>query len=516
MKTAKKILSTLLVAVMILALSVTAFADTGKITVADAGDSNYRAYKIFDAEVDDTDPDEPKVVYTIAADSPWLEVVRNDDGTSNIAGLTFGDTAPYTVTWGPGFSAADFAETLKTNIPDTATPIAFTDGSTAANLDKGYYLVISSDAAETDFDPQQAKAALTTVLDNTVTIQNKNDMPFDKTVDDEKVEGVQVGDVLDFKLEGKVPTDVDDDDTFYAYYISDKMDAGLDFDKDSFTVKIDGTEIDLDEIALAEAPLIGDQVRFGQNGKTFELSLEMLTRGKDDSLKGKTIEITYQATVNENAVARVTENNAVLEYGNDPSNLTIKDSQTKVYTSQIIIDKFENGAPEQKLQGAKFVLKNGSGKYYKYTPASPAVPGSGDPGDPDYVAPQAAVDAEVEWVDDIDDATEVETDTNGAAQFAGLEDGTYELIETAAPVGYVKLESPIEIVVNGSDSITPGLDAGQVAMILTQVANVANTPGTNLPSTGGIGTTIFYMVGTVLILGAAVVLILRKRTNNEV
>ena len=145
-----------------------------------------------------------------------------------------------------------------------------------------------------------------------------------------------------------------------------------------------------------------------------------------------------------------------------------------------------SGTDAQKpLAGAGFVLKNSEGKYYKLDNGA------------------------VTWVDSINDATEYLTDDTGAladgAKFTGLASGTYALEEKTVPAGYNKADdTPITITAN--DYTTPNL---------VQTADVENESGTVLPSTGGIGTTIFYVVGSVLVLGAAVVLIVRRRTRNN-
>ena len=103
--------------------------------------------------------------------------------------------------------------------------------------------------------------------------------------------------------------------------------------------------------------------------------------------------------------------------------------------------------------------------------------------------------------------TVVTTDAQGKANFDGLEDGTYELVEVEAPKGYNLLTSPVEVVIDGADATETDLSP------LTVTTPVENNSGTQLPSTGGIGTTIFYVVGTILVIGAGVVLITRRRMN---
>ena len=98
------------------------------------------------------------------------------------------------------------------------------------------------------------------------------------------------------------------------------------------------------------------------------------------------------------------------------------------------------------------------------------------------------------------------TDENGEAKFEGLEDGTYELIEVVAPAGYNLLTAPVEATVSGSDTDTTTLSVSKT---------IENNSGTVLPSTGGIGTTIFYVVGSILVVAAGVLLITKKRMSRE-
>ena len=202
--------------------------------------------------------------------------------------------------------------------------------------------------------------------------------------------------------------------------------------------------------------------------------------------------MTYTAVVNEKAAAKIENNKATLTYSHDPTDATKttttpEDIET-VYSAKIIIDKYKADSAETKLAGAKFVLykENQSSKlYYKWN----------------------STDKQVEWVSNQSDATEVTTDDNGAAEFIGLKDGTYYLVETEAPAGYNKLTDAVSVTINGASAVAADLSA------LTVTQKIANQTGSTLPETGGMGTRMFYLVGAVLVAGAGVLLITRRRMS---
>ena len=181
------------------------------------------------------------------------------------------------------------------------------------------------------------------------------------------------------------------------------------------------------------------------------------------------------------------------------------------YSSKLIINKVDGASTTTPLQGAKFVLKAktiGSatgeshetdlttGKYYYYDSTAKDVKWVEITGNPTLEQLAARTDITV-----------VTTNEQGQANFDGLEDGTYELVEVEAPKGYNLLTSPVEVVIDGADATEADLSP------LTVTTPVENNSGTQLPSTGGIGTTIFYLIGAILVLGAGVVLVTRRRVD---
>ena len=139
------------------------------------------------------------------------------------------------------------------------------------------------------------------------------------------------------------------------------------------------------------------------------------------------------------------------------------------------------------------MLKNAENKYYKYN----------------------ADTKTVTWVADKSDATEVTTDENGAARFNGLQAGTYKLEETAAPAGYNQLTKDITIVLDKTGSATIDGAASTPGADRSLTAGVANSTGTMLPETGGIGTAIFVALGALAVICAGVFLVTNKRMSKE-
>ena len=489
MKLTKKIVSIFVMLTLVLALSVSAFA-AGTITVTNAGTTEaFMAYKVLNVTVDGSGN------YTYTPTTAWSSVVRAY-AAANPTQLTV-DSSDHVVKHA-AFKPSQFADYLKTNMPGGASPEAFTGTPPkTGSIADGYYLVVSS---VDNFTTMQDIASLVTVYDGNVEIINKNDFPFEKVVDDSSPE---VGQTVNYTIEGKVPALIGDYSA-YMYKVTDTMSAGLTFRKD-VTVKIGGVDVDL--TTVTSAPAAGNQIQYSDDGFVLYLDLAGRTAGDE-------IEISYSAVVNENAVAVVSENNAELVYSNDPTDSSITETKTDdadVYTSKIVVDKFENGAPTVKLADAEFVLyktENATNYYYYYDNVNKKV---------EWVAAGDLVDSTNTPVTDPKDAaniTKVVTNASGAAEFAGLEDGTYYLLETAAPTGYVPLTAPVAVVVDGHTA-PDALDAAAAAVILTKTAEVANTPGTILPSTGGIGTTIFYILGVTAMLAAGAVIIVRKRETAE-
>ena len=464
----RKLFTVLLALAMTLALAVPAFAaDTGSITITNPqGDHTYTAYKIFDVTYSGD-----HYSYTISDNAAAFTTVKAyaDEAANDLTLTAVANTNKYNVSTGDSFSAASFAQYLKTKVGSLGTGTKFAaDGTTmkAAGLELGYYFVDGTSGTVCE---------LATAKD--IQIRDKNEAPqIEKSVDDTD-RTVEVGQKLTYTITGKVPSTKGY--TEYTYQVTDTMSEGLTFNND-VKVTIGGT-------AVTDAA-----ITYNDNG--FVASINMMNYQEQIDAP---VVITYTATVNEKAIQSNKETNtATLKYSNDPADKnSFKESsvEVNVFSFNIVINKYAADNESTKLEGAKFVLKNAEGKYYKYDANTKAVT----------------------WVVGKADTTEVTTDVNGVARFDGLQAGTYKLEETAAPAGYNQLTKDITIVLNKDGSATIDSASSTLGADHSLTAGVANSTGTMLPETGGIGTVIFVALGALAVICAGVFLVTNKRMSKE-
>lgn len=481
MKYAKKFVSLLLALIMVFAMTTTAFAaqegtlNGGSITINDAvPGQTYNAYQILYLESYNKNAN----AYAYKANSAWETWLKTQTDYVSF------DAQGY-VTWVEGADAAAFAKLAQAQAVNMTADAsreapAAAEGATYTtvkfgNLKLGYYLVDTTLGTLCSLD--------TTNPD--VVMEEKNEVPKNvKTVEEDSTR------IYDEKNDADIGQTVNFKSTITAqagaenYVFHDKMSAGLTYTGVT-GVTLNGKSVDASNYTIT-AP--------AEDGDTFDIAF---TQAFCDTLKANDqIVISYTAILNENAVVGVdgNSNNSKLDYG-DSSNLkTTPDSITKTYTWDVDVFKYtKDGETEKALAGATFTLsKNADGT------------------NPIALVSEGNNVYRVAKSDETGTVTEITTDATGKFTIKGLDADTYYLTETAAPAGYNKLSGPVTIVIGENGVVNGTTDAPQGV----DEVKVLNQTGTELPSTGGMGTTIFYILGSVLVLAAVVLLVARKRMKN--
>lgn len=487
MRHLKKLASLLLALAMIVAMSVTVFAT--EIPTAPAGtltvnntvkDADYTIYRLFDLESYAGSNENDAHSYKVSKKwANYFEVGAEGRNYFNV------DDNGY-VTAKTGIDAAAFAKAAlayaeENNIEYDGTQKGTGSSIKFDNLALGYYLVDSSVGA---------LCALTTTDPDGTVIEKNAEPSLDKEVQENskagnadggwgKVNDANVGETVKFRATITVQG------IAKSYVLHDTMDDGLTF-RNVTSVTLNGNAVASSDYAV--------KANVDHNGvkHTFDVTF---TEGFCKKLNsGDAIVVYYEATLNENAVVKEPEDNkAHLSYkdGTDVEHET-EETVTKTYTWQIPVLKYANGKKENVLAGAKFSLftdeKCSEDKIVKFT----------DKGNNSYcVNPEGNV-------------TEITTTAAGTFVVEGLDAGTYYLKETEAPAGYNKLGTIVKVTIDHEGNITVNGSADK-----TEQVEVENKSGTELPSTGGTGTTIFYVLGSILAIGAGVLLVTKKRMNDR-
>ena len=480
MKKIKKIFALLIAMIMVLGMSTTVFAGTITInrdeTYGGEDGRTYTAYKVFDADTvlsgsNNQGNKEPEytidgpIAYSMAIDSPWLSAMQNDAQTWFDVKLAANENI-YVVTLKEGVEetdAADIASYLKNNLPAGLTGTTITPG-TAAEVENGYYLIVASDGATN-----------VTLVTTDVTIVEKNTyITTTKTTDETSY---NIGDTIKYTATVSVPLDASLTDPIILH---DKMDPVLAFDKESVMATLD--EQNFMEFNLVES--VDDDC-------TFEISIPVT-----EDILGKTITFTYDAELTSAAEDPDTGFINTL-YGEKNGYTTTPDTVT-VYTFDFNFIKNFEGSNSDTLN-ATFELRTVAGDQTTAI-AFKSVSGG-------YVKADS---------DDTDTITTI-TMTNGTpANFQGLKAGTYYLVETGTSAGYNLLDEPVSVTItdNSATDLTSIRHSVDPVNTSNQV-EVENNTGTILPSTGGVGTTMFYVIGGALVLVAVVLLVTRKRMSVE-
>ena len=484
MKYVRKSLALLLALILVLALGGTAFAEgeTGSITINDAVvGQTYTIYQILDLESYNASAN----AYSYKATTAWSNFINSSD----IKGTYVSVDGQGYVTWVDGADVAAFAKAAQkyakdNSIGNQGSVTATTTTVSFNGLKLGYYLVDTTLGTLCSLD----------TTNPSVVMQEKNEVPVpDKTVKEDSTNTwgdsntAQIGDTVEFK------TVIHAKKGAQNYKLHDQMEAGLTLNKDSITVKVGDTALTKD----TDYTVAFDIACKDKNGADATCDFEITFKQTYlDSITADTdIVVTYTAVLNENAeIADATnDNDTVLDYGDD-SRSEWDETTTKTFMFDIV----KTDSNLKVLTGAKFELY-----------------------DAQTAGNKIALVKESDGVYRVATATEKSTEgftsaviEAGKATVKGLDaDTTYWLEETEAPAGYNKLAGRVEVKIENSNLTTTM--TGDTWAEGNGGVQITNKTGTELPSTGGMGTTLFYVLGSVLVLGAVVLLVTRKRMSTK-
>ncbi len=461
------------------------------------------------------------------------------------------------------FAEAALAYAVANNVANQGTATGTAENKAVfTGLDKGYYLIEDTTTPTADGKSEVVSALMLDTTDFEVTI--KADVPTLK----KEVEGLDadgnpipvtitngaIGDVKKFTLTSAVP-DMTGYTTYY-FTMTDTMSKGLTFlDNDAnypITVKVNGTEITTTASADAASYTVASSVNADTSKTTITVTFNNMLALK--AQKGDEITVEYYGRLNDDVTLTSTGvmNEAELEYSNDPNDETVHGvtplSETAVYYTDLTLTKTDDKG--NTLTGAVFTLEGEAlnqvintkdqftvdalGTYWALTDGTYTTVDPATLTDTTKYA-DTTTKYKQETVTEIQTATGTTTktitatvDANGKLTFNGLAAGEYTITEIKAPAGYNLLKAPIKVKIEllGDSTLTEAkwkytwtnpTENGQLVTIAegenVKSITVINETGSELPSTGGMGTTIFYILGATLTLGAAVLLITKKRMS---
>jgi len=491
MKNFNRLIAILLAAAMIMGMSLTAMAEEqkentaadtevmGTITITPpentlATSSNtYKIYKVFEASGYKSETEE-RISYRLVEGKNTAPAGFEVDKAGNVKYVGASEDGNLT----PADIEAIKTYVTEKDLVDTVT-VSGTTKAVSKALKNGYYFITTTTGTVVTIDSTNPD----------VTVDDKNSVPeVSKRItkassldEDGKKALAQLGTEVFFEAEVTVGKGAEN------YIFHDKMSKGLSYNGNA--------EVWIDDDEVASENYSKDTQ--DEDTLTIAFNNEYIRT----LAVGTKLVISYSATVTEAALTQdPAKNTAHVSYGDKKGSNNTPVSETEIYNAKFTITKQDG--EEKPLAGAGFVIKNANGKYYKFNEAREAAEAQGTEGEADYKAAQEAREAFVSWEDKIEDATEYVSDDAGMVPaFTGLANGTYTVIENTVPAGYNKAE----------DSTFTIEEHDYTDENLNQKATVINKAGIILPHTGGIGTTIFNIIGTILVIGAGVMLVARRR-----
>lgn len=478
MKGLKKLLTGVLAATMIMAGSLTAFASEGaaiKIENASEGQT-YNLYQIFTFEPSSASATNgvyklsakwegfSSEYFTVSNDEfKYITLTTDANGNALLNSNTAAAFAQEALAWAKANNVeVDGTVTApKEKDDDFVTTVEF------SSLDYGYYLVDSS---------LGVLCALNTNTPSAV-FEEKNDIPdIDKKVTEDSTNSLgenndaQIGQTIYYVSNVNLKVGGED------YIVTDKMTNGLDF--------TGITSVTVGEATLSEGTDYTVETSENNHGFVLTFANDYLKKLTADA----TAVISYTAVLNENAVlASATNDNEIYLNYNNGVETVHRYTHTKTYPLDIIKYAAEDETEKTPIAGAHFTMKNTTDNSDVYFVVS-------TDGATYTVVAEGTTGATKEIVTIADKKITVN----------GLDADTYELTETQAPEGRNLLDKPVKVTINNTVSVE---DPAEIA--------IPNGTGSLLPSTGGIGTTIFYIIGGILIVAGFAYFIVRRKADAE-
>ena len=498
MKKLKKLGSVLLALAVMFVMTSTAFAvgETYSLTITNTkAGHTYNVYQIFTGDI---------------SGNEGSYVLSNIKYGANYGGKTAGAKVP-----AGEISTITDAYAFVKNITLSGTPVkenveSAAGSTTISGLVPGYYLVKDSKAVTGD---DAATKYIVQVVGNT-SVEVKSSVPSvtKKIIDTEEVDvaDYNIGDDVPFKLTGTLPSTLADYST-YKYVFHDTLSEGLTLNASTVKVYLDNDGLTKKEITSGYT--------INSSDHSLTVSFENV-KGITGVTENSKIVVEYTAKLNSSAKVGLpgNENEVYLEFANNPNQSgdgTVDTGSTPkdeviVFTYELDVTKVDGADENKKLKDAEFKLR--SGEKWAIVDSNNKITG---------------------WSDTEAGGSTLVSGTEGVFKVIGLDAGTYNLVETKAPTGYNLLEKPVVIEIIATTSNTQSWN-GTPSDALTKLeikvgdttnegdttsgivsTTVVNNAGTVLPSTGGIGTTLFYVIGGVLVLAAIVLLVTRRRMREE-
>lgn len=571
MKRIQKIMALALAGVMTLSMSMAVFADdpANSPTVTDGGTPAATSTVPTSQTIDENNAaDATTGKYTISVastDTHTYTVYQILTGTliageSKLGNPQWGADAAKTGNTGvdafitsitaSGLTNVQIDDLVKAELKSGATGRGTVSASTSLHVDPGYYLIVDTTASLADGD---AKSLNIVAVFNDITITpKKGTVESKKHVDDQNDSDstdysklkdsadYDIGDSIPYTLTMTLPADYANYKQYYVAF-SDDMSAGLTYNGDAkiYYGAADKTGTDIGSAFAVDAtatfayttPSAGKVYKY----TIADLKASTATDAQKALVAGDVITIKYTATLNNAAVigSAGNPNKYKVDFSSNPNQAAGGTPDTNdtpwdtniVFTYKTVFNKIDEA--KNPLTGADFTLykfienENGTDTYNSKKGTWTDVTTLGDGTNKPSKATAAYTKGE-------------KTAENAKFTFSGIDAGVYKLVESTTPTGYNTLADQIftitaEHELEADDpkltSLT-GTDGAQFTMTPVKTgtgsdatptgeldADIENKQGAELPSTGGIGTTIFYILGAILVLGAGIVLVTRRRMS---